>query len=73
MEMEANQVLNQIDFNFFMKMIETKDFKTPKNQAQNQIRGSIQFYFLKNTQTKMEIENQTTLVWATNQICHYGS
>ncbi len=54
-------------------MIETKDFKTPKNQAQNQIRGSIKINKNLNTQTKMEIENQTTLVWATNQICDYGS
>jgi hypothetical protein len=47
MEMEANQVLNQINFKFFTKMIETKNFKTPKNQAQNQIRGNIKFIIIK--------------------------
>jgi hypothetical protein len=52
MEMEANQVLNQINFLKIMKMIETKDLKTPKNQAQNQIRGSIKFIIKKTLEPK---------------------
>jgi hypothetical protein len=41
MEMEPNLVLNQIDFKFFVKMIETKGFRNPKNWSQDQIEGSI--------------------------------
>ncbi len=39
--MELNLVLNQIDFKFFVKMIETKGFRNPKNWSQDQIKGSI--------------------------------
>jgi hypothetical protein len=41
MEMEPNLVINQIDFKSFVKMIETKGFRNPKNWSQDQLKGSI--------------------------------
>lgn len=68
MEMEPNFVLNQIDLKFFVKMIEIKGFRNPKNWSQDQTKCSI-----KNKKARwkiaiyFEIKNWTTMKWT---FCH---
>lgn len=62
--MELNLVLNQIDFKFFVKMIETKGFRNPKNWSQDQIKGSINFFKKRwKIAIYFEIKNWTTMIW----------
>jgi hypothetical protein len=70
MEMEPNLVLNQIDFKFFAKMIETKGFKNSKNWSQDQTKGSIQSKIVRwKIAICFELKNWTTMIWT---FCHLG-
>jgi len=63
MEMELNIVLNQSNYDVFVKMIEIKKIKNPKNRFQDSTKDFIKKRKLKQiSKVPFEIKNPTTLI-----------